>query len=269
LKGTFLLQKRHGEGEAVYRNGTSYVGAWEDDKREGQGKYSSPEGASYDGQWKNDLAQGYGTFKFGNGSEYMGDFYEGKRQGMGKYSKGNGDIYSGDHFRNKFHGQGTIVYGRGGQYKGPFFGGKRHGKNGEFTDENKTMHRGKFIKNKMDGEMYVERPASQGGVESQKGLWDTGDFIDWTSYAINPTQTEAFIKRFQEDDNEYNEQYAMLVARRLPLLPHGIDGGDTRVEPIVARILREVPLSCVIILLRSTYILTVTCCLFLSCRGVV
>ena len=47
-------------------------------------------------------------------------------------------------------------------------------------------------------------------------------------------------QRYEEAVPLVAAQFAMLVARRLPILPHGIDGDDNRVEPIIARILREV-----------------------------
>jgi hypothetical protein len=236
--GDVVDQCRHGHGQAVYRSEAWYEGEWQADMRWGYGEFHTPDGSGYVGTWANDLAHGNGVFSWSSGAQYAGDFYEGKRHGQGGYRMANGDRYLGNFFRNKFHGEGSLTYASGAQYDGPFRYGQKWGK-GVYTDAHGAKHIGSFVNDKLEGEVYVERPLKGGGVEFQKGMWDDDEFTDWITYPVNPAQTEQFVMRFKLNEDEYDQQYALIIARTLPLLPHGIDPEDSRVKAIVGRIQRE------------------------------
>ena len=56
---------------------------------------------------------------------------------------------------------------------------------------------------------------------------------------MNPLATLQFCKLFEEREEEYDGVYALMIARRLPKLPHGVQNDHPRVLPIIERIRME------------------------------
>ena len=70
--GTFVNDKREGQGTYTHPNGTTYTGTFVNHKREEQGTYTFPDGAKYVGQWQNDQRSGQGTYTFPSGKTFDG-----------------------------------------------------------------------------------------------------------------------------------------------------------------------------------------------------
>ncbi len=87
--------KRHGSGQATYRDGTVYVGGFVDGQRSGQGHIKMKDGFEYAGKWRTGEIHGKGTATYSNGDVYIGNFTEGRRQGDGTMRYATGVVVSG------------------------------------------------------------------------------------------------------------------------------------------------------------------------------
>ena len=76
-------------------------------------------------------------------------------------------------------------------------------------------------------------------IASQVGLWEKGEFIEWVSPPVNPLATLQFCQQFEQNEEEYDGVYALMIARRLPKLPYGVQDDHPRVKPIIERIRQE------------------------------
>ena len=76
-------------------------------------------------------------------------------------------------------------------------------------------------------------------ISSQVGLWEKGEFIEWVSPPVNPLATLQFCQQFEQNEEEYDGVYALMIARRLPKLPYGVQDDHPRVKPIIERIRQE------------------------------
>jgi len=76
-KGLWYYNKRHGQGEQRYSDGSKYVGDWIRDKRQGHGEFTQLDGTFYEGQWRNDLMNGQGYFRHSSDYIYEGLFENG------------------------------------------------------------------------------------------------------------------------------------------------------------------------------------------------
>ena len=76
-------------------------------------------------------------------------------------------------------------------------------------------------------------------ISSQVGLWEKGEFVEWVSPPVNPLATLQFCQQFEQNEEEYNGVYALMIARRLPKLPYGVQDDHPRVKPIIERIRQE------------------------------
>ena len=76
-------------------------------------------------------------------------------------------------------------------------------------------------------------------ISSQVGLWEKGEFVEWVSPPVNPLATLQFCQQFEQNEEEYDGVYALMIARRLPKLPYGVQDDHPRVKPIIERIRQE------------------------------
>lgn len=58
LPGDYVKNKKQGQGEFIYPDGSKYEGNWQDDLRNGHGKYTYVNGDVYDGEWNNHVRHG-------------------------------------------------------------------------------------------------------------------------------------------------------------------------------------------------------------------
>ena len=72
-------------GTLVKKNGSQYVGEFENGKFSGDGNYTYDDGTIYEGNFFEGRSHGYGSMKYINGDIYVGEFARGKFSGLGKY----------------------------------------------------------------------------------------------------------------------------------------------------------------------------------------
>ncbi len=73
-------------------------------------------------------------------------------------------------------------------------------------------------------------------VVRRRGRWIYGKFSEWTSRTPSLSLTYEFVRRFFKDDEQFDSLYATMIARRLPLLPDGVDPKDIWVRPSITRL---------------------------------
>ena len=245
-EGQYVDENRHGIGEYHYGDGSIYEGEWYKGKRQGFGVFTNAEGDVYEGEWDRDFIHGEGIWRWIDGSTYMGDNIDGKRSGKGVYITLHGDVYIGDFHENKMHGTGTFTYNDKTVYEGTFRDNLREGE-GVFSLPNGIKDIGPWRNDKRDGEFVVRRPVysddpndtTEWDDEVQRGIWVEGEFDEWCAPPVNPKATMQFIDMFLSDDDEFDGVYAMLIARRLPLVPLGVQGNHPEVQRIMSRIAAE------------------------------
>lgn len=144
--GDYRGDEREGEGEALYRNGDRYIGAWIRGKRHGSGEYHyKVSELVYEGDWTEDLKHGRGTVLFPNGDKVDCLWEKDALQG------GKGTVeytsvhcrYVGELQAAKQHGQGLLSYASRASYKGAFEADRRHGY-GCIQFPNGTLFEGQF-----------------------------------------------------------------------------------------------------------------------------
>ena len=100
---------RHGHGLQLYsgqRNEdgvmTKYEGAWLRNKKHGQGMAVFTDGSQYSGKFCRDVIDGQGTYGWAQGHEYKGAFRDGQMDGQGEFSHASGHSLSGLFKRNLY-----------------------------------------------------------------------------------------------------------------------------------------------------------------------
>lgn len=73
-EGMFHSNKRHGQANCVFPDGSVYFGGLKWEKKHGYGKFTWADGRSYEGNWKDDRMDGNGTFKHPSGFTLKGTF---------------------------------------------------------------------------------------------------------------------------------------------------------------------------------------------------
>ena len=91
------------QGTLVKKNGSKYVGEFDDGKFSGQGTYTYDNGTIYEGCFLEGRSHGHGTMKYENGDSYIGEFARGKFSGLGKY------IFYGGGFDNGIWEKGELI----------------------------------------------------------------------------------------------------------------------------------------------------------------
>ncbi|GMH90999.1 hypothetical protein TrST_g6869 [Triparma strigata] len=247
-EGEYVDERRHGIGEYHYLDGSVYEGQWFKNRRQGFGVYTTDDGSVYEGEWDRDYIHGEGIWRWKDGSSLMGDNIDGLRTGRGVYITDHGDVYVGEFKDNNIHGKGTFTYNDGTRYEGNFRNNLREG-DAVFTYTNGVCDIGVWRNDRRDGEFVVRRPVypdpgdkdqtTKWDDEVQHGIWDEGEFEEWLAPPVNPKATSEFITLFEDNPDEFDGVYAMLIARKLPLVPHGIQETHPKVQAIMKRIAKE------------------------------
>ena len=124
------------------------------------------------------------------------------------------------------HGHGLLCTADGVKFVGEFYRDEQHGvitlRRPSLTEEEDEDE---------DNEIWED--------EVQQGLWRKGEFKEWISAPVNPIATEQFIQMFEYNEDEFNGVYALMVARRLPKAPDGVQASHPGVEKITDRIRKE------------------------------
>lgn len=243
---------RHGVGEFWYADGSKYRGEWQQGMRHGHGRLESSDKLSYfEGDWDCDRIHGNGIWHWQDGSSYAGEVHDGVRSGKGVYVSDRHDVYVGEFLNNQMHGAGVLTYHDGSRFEGRFQNNQRSGM-GVFTNVSGVKFYGPYVDGLRHGEFLIRRPVVEPQIpgngsttipamadEIQQGVWAFGEFMEWTTPPINPVATTQFCEMFERNEEEFDGVYALMIARRLPLLPHGVQPDHPRVVPIVERIRAE------------------------------
>jgi len=121
--GTFRGDKKCGKGSAVYSDGCTYEGEWDNDLFHGQGEIRWPEGDKYKGKFENGKKSGYGTYWYANGERYEGNWRNDLKHGDGVYhfcESDPRDIYRGETRDSEMYSKGIMEYKDGSTYRGYF-----------------------------------------------------------------------------------------------------------------------------------------------------
>lgn len=135
--GFYELNKKHGFGKMVYKNGKS------EEEEDEPDEDAPPRGGTYLGNFAGGLRDSQGTFTYHNGDIYVGQWLNGKKHGQGTYTyakddtrlvgeweKGkivsgkwifpDGTFYCGKFRYNKPFGKGVWVFRDGNQLTGEY-----------------------------------------------------------------------------------------------------------------------------------------------------
>uniref|UniRef100_A0A8C6JCW6 Radial spoke head 1 homolog n=1 Tax=Melopsittacus undulatus TaxID=13146 RepID=A0A8C6JCW6_MELUD len=118
--GTYLRNKKHGQGTFFYPDGSKYEGDWVDDQRHGHGQYTYANGDTYTGEWFNHYRHGQGTYVYKDtGSKYVGGWAHGNQEGEAEL------IYLNHRFKGRFSngkpvGRGKYVFDIGCEQHGEY-----------------------------------------------------------------------------------------------------------------------------------------------------
>jgi hypothetical protein len=82
--GGFQHGQRNGVGELL-DNGDTYTGTFVANRRDGQGRANYRDGSSYKGEWANGAFHGSGRHETAGGDVYDGEWQCGRRHGVGRY----------------------------------------------------------------------------------------------------------------------------------------------------------------------------------------
>ncbi|MBQ0138427.1 MAG: hypothetical protein KBT36_03950 [Kurthia sp.] len=157
---------KDGVGQAVWDNGSKYLGDWRNGKISGTGKYIYASGSYYEGSFVDDAFSGEGVYVTKDGGKYKGTFendqiikgsYKEKNYSyVGEFEnfklsgygllKTNGETYTGL-FSNNQLVSGTVNYADGSKFTGKLIDGKASGY-GKLTKKDGKIVKGYFKEGK-------------------------------------------------------------------------------------------------------------------------
>lgn len=137
-------------GKMKYINGAVYVGHWANDERAGTGQITYPDGDVYYGEWANDEINGNGryTYKEGIKVQYNGEFKNGEFDGKGTMLMRNGDKYVGDWVNDEMDGTGEMWFHDKSYYIGEWKNGHLHGDGVLIDSAGEILHEGQWADSK-------------------------------------------------------------------------------------------------------------------------
>ncbi|CAM9103228.1 unnamed protein product, partial [Choristocarpus tenellus] len=255
-EGEYVDEEMHGIGEYCSADHTVYSGEWHRGQRQGFGILESADGAVYEGDFDHNVIHGDGLWRWPDGSTYVGQSKYGKREGRGLYVTKMRDAYYGTYKNNKPHGTGLFKYCDGSSYSGDFDMGLRHGL-GTYEDSKGVWSIGSWRGDKKHGTFEEHTPVyipelQESQDEIKTGRWEEGLFVEWLLPPVFPYATKQFYELFETEENEYDGVYAMLVAKKLPFLPRGVNPSNPRVAAVVRRIAMEAGELCAIDTINET-----------------
>ena len=96
FRGSFSSSFRdRGKGKVTYRDGSVYIGDWQERKRHGCGVFKYADGSVYTGQFASDKKHGNGKMTFVDGGSFLGSYKEDKRDGRGTLTTSDGTVRAG------------------------------------------------------------------------------------------------------------------------------------------------------------------------------
>ena len=97
-------------GTETWKDGTMYIGEFNNNKREGIGMYRWPDGTIYSGEWKNDIMEGFCSIKYEDNRKYEGQMKNGLKNGYGEFTWKNIRKYFGYYLNDLKDGFGIYVW---------------------------------------------------------------------------------------------------------------------------------------------------------------
>ncbi|XP_065841744.1 alsin-like [Oscarella lobularis] len=139
-----------------YKNGSHYVGQWNDAKRHGRGHLTWPNKTSYSGDWVEDERCGEGELTYNTGERYKGHWEEDMPNGYGEMRYCNDDVYKGQWKDGVKHGKAVIEFASGDRFEGTFVNGEIEGKGVWQSSSVKSKYEGNWKESQRngDGEMH-------------------------------------------------------------------------------------------------------------------
>lgn len=148
--GYFNQDFASGVGKQIQKTGDIFFGQWILDKANGIGYYINSNGNKYEGYWKEDKQDGFGIENWNSAGFYYGDFQDGSKNGYGILELDDGSKYEGEFFENYIHGIGIFTYNDGKSYSGQWNNNKIHGYGTMYWPNGKQFE-GSFLNDMKDG----------------------------------------------------------------------------------------------------------------------
>ena len=192
-QGIWEHDQLHGEGRAIYADGSYYQGNFYEgefekfgklfdqetksiyeggflsNEKSGQGKEIYKDGSIYKGGFFDGVKNGRGIFDFEDGSFFEGEFLNDFISGKGVYQTSNGDRYEGQFKKNYKHGKGRLVKANGIIYEGGFDLGKMNGF-GKMSWQDGSFYEGGWLDGRQQGQgRFVDKKGNE-----EKGVWEYG-----------------------------------------------------------------------------------------------
>jgi clan AA aspartic protease (TIGR02281 family) len=156
-------------GAYTFRDGTNYVGGWNDDELNGQGTFTWPDGTEYVGEFRDNKFNGKGSYTSPDGWKYVGEYRDDKRNGQGTLTSPGGQKYVGEFRDGKKSGRGTMTFPDGGKYVGDWSDGTYSGQ-GTLTSPDGTKYVGEY----RDGDRNGQGTYTWPGGQKYVGYWRGG-----------------------------------------------------------------------------------------------
>ena len=118
-----ILGKPNGYGQYKWKNGSSYIGEFQNGLKFGFGKYRKSKANQtnmYEGQYFKDKKHGFGIAKWASGNVYRGQYKEDEREGIGEMKWIDGSLYIGQWERGIQNGFGRMKFPDGTIKEGLF-----------------------------------------------------------------------------------------------------------------------------------------------------
>lgn len=176
---------RNGYGECIFPSGDKYAGQFKNGRIHGPGILTYKDGSKYIGNWDNQQRSGEGRMIFANRNEYLGMFSDNQINGEGTMKYTNGNVYKGQWLDGRPHGRGIFTYANEDHYDGMFFNGQCEGR-GTMEYANGSVYEGEWSKNKRHGQGKLTFADGQ----SVQGEWVEDNYAaDWSRLAYNGDTT--------------------------------------------------------------------------------
>lgn len=148
-----------------------YQGQWNEDKknREGFGMLIEKDGTKYMGNFEDNQKSGYGVLIWPNNSYYEGEFCKGTISGLGRMYNINGQVLKGYFANGKLQGKGSEKWQDGIGYRGNFVNSKKHGK-GILSIPGISVYEGEFVNDMFEGKGIL----TYDDGKSYNGMWKEG-----------------------------------------------------------------------------------------------
>jgi hypothetical protein len=155
--GNFENDLKNGFGWLMFKNRNCYAGSFKDNQMTGKGKFHYKEGRTLIGNFEDGLLNGEGKEVWESGAVYKGSFVKSKKQGKGTLEIPGYSCYKGEFYKDHYHGKGTLQMENQCSYEGEWLKGKKHG-TGKYSWSNGKEYIGQYFKDKKHGTGKMKYP---------------------------------------------------------------------------------------------------------------